>query len=453
MDVKAKTFIFFTLLAEILTVTGIPESSSKVTLFDEQKRLLATILKGYDKRILPQINDSIPVSLSVGVRLLNLVDLFEHEEILETSLYLQQLWKDFRLSWEPSRFSRIHVIHVPVEELWQPDLSLFNNADVRLETMNTLAIVFRNGEVFYSPRARVRSRCEMDMTKFPYDEQHCSIKFGSFTYDGNKLNLTTYPGNNTFDLTDYTVDKEWHLASAQATIVTKRYECCSEHYQHIQFNLNLQRKPVYYTHVFVLPVVVIAVLVPFQFLLPPDCGERFTVGSALVLGTVVLIAMIQNFLPEAHPNLPYIVQYYCLTMIWLAISILLSIWVVNTQRRGPRKKKVPGIIRQVFLRSLKKLVCVTEDSYHPLEDTEAISFRNIEKQTNDNADVKSDASKLEKDVGEILKQVNMLVKHSVVAESRRGVRSEWYQLALVFDRIMCFLFLIIFVVYSCVLLS
>jgi hypothetical protein len=45
---------------------------------------------------------------------------------METSVYIEQLWTDFRLSWDPSRYNRIHVINVPVKELWQPDISLFN---------------------------------------------------------------------------------------------------------------------------------------------------------------------------------------------------------------------------------------------------------------------------------------------------------------------------------------
>jgi hypothetical protein len=40
-----------------------------------QSRLLQNIFRNYDKRILPQINDSIPVSLSIGIRLIDLVDL------------------------------------------------------------------------------------------------------------------------------------------------------------------------------------------------------------------------------------------------------------------------------------------------------------------------------------------------------------------------------------------
>lgn len=78
------------------------------------------------------------------------------------------------------------------------EIICFFSADVRLETMNTLAFVFSNGHVYYSPKARVRTRCAMDMTKFPYDEQNCAIKFGSFTYDGNKLNLTMYQVKSSF---------------------------------------------------------------------------------------------------------------------------------------------------------------------------------------------------------------------------------------------------------------
>ncbi|XP_060585218.1 acetylcholine receptor subunit alpha-like 1 isoform X3 [Ruditapes philippinarum] len=452
-------YIILTLMFDcFLVVQGIQKDNkigSMETTVSVQSRLLQNIFRNYDKRILPQINDSIPVSLSIGIRLIDLVDLFEHEEIMETSVYIEQLWTDFRLSWDPSRYNRIHVINVPVKELWQPDISLFNNAEVQLETMDTLAIVFNNGQVFYSPKARIRTRCTMDMMKFPYDEQTCSIKFGSYTYDGYKINLTMYHENISFDLSEYSESKEWQLTASPATVITKTYACCPEPYQHIQFNLSLKRKTVYYTHVFVLPAVIIAILVPFHFLLPPDCRERLTIGSTLILGIIILIAMIQNFLPEAHPTLPYLVQYYCLTMVWIAVSMILSIWAVTTQSRGPRKRKVPVIVRQLFLKTLKKLVCVTEDSYHPLDDTETISFKGIERQSvvPNTPDIKHGDNKLERDVEEILKQVNVLAVRSLIAESHGNVRTEWYQVVLVFDRIMFVLFLLIFVVYSCVLLG
>ena len=33
------------------------------------------------------------------------------------------------------------------------------------------------------------SSCEMDVEYFPFDEQTCVMKFGSWTYDGSKVDL------------------------------------------------------------------------------------------------------------------------------------------------------------------------------------------------------------------------------------------------------------------------
>ncbi|KAL4233336.1 Neurotransmitter-gated ion-channel transmembrane region [Mactra antiquata] len=433
-------------------------SSQKIdktdTIVYAKSSLLRTLLKDYDKRILPQFNTSVPVNLSIGIRLINLVELFEHEEILESSIYMQLMWTDFRLTWNPPDYKLIHVIHVPVEELWQPDVALYNNADIRVEAMNTLALVFSTGQVYYAPRARIRTMCQIDMTRFPFDQQQCSIKFGSFTYDGHRMELSMFQENSTIDMAEYQTNNEWEITSTSATIVTKRFSCCPEPYQHIRFHLKLKRNTVYYTHVFILPAVILAFIVPFQFLLPPDSKERLTIGSALLLGIILLISMIQTFLPEAHPTLPYIVQYYCVTMVWIALSLILSIWVINIQNKGPSKNKVPGYIRQLFLKTFKSLVCVTDDNYYPLENSETLSLRSLEKlsTTTSNDSARNDGDKIERDIEDIMKNVNTILMYNIKRDSHACVKTEWYQVALVLDRMMCFIFGLIFVVYTCVLL-
>lgn len=440
----------FAVLCVILSFFGICKGEN---LLEVQTRLLDTLLTKYDKRILPQHNVSDPVPLSIGIRLLNLVELFEHEEILETGVYLQQMWFDFRLMWDPSKYQRLHVIHIPVELLWQPDIVLYNNAEVNYESMNNLAMVFSNGHVYYAPKARIRTRCEVDMTRFPYDEQTCLIQFGSFSYDGDRLKLEMFPYNSTFDMSEYNMNKEWEIINTSAEILTKYYSCCTEPYQHLQCRLNMRRNSVYYTHVFVMPAVVLALLVPFTFMLPPNCNERLTLGSVLLLGIILMLSMIQEFLPEAHPSLPYLVQYYCLSMVWIALSIISSIWIINTYDRGPRKRKVPSVVRQIFLKSLKKLVCLGDDTYYPLDESETISMRGLDKTIiSVDGSSKGDGSRLEKDVEEILRHVHSLVVNNTAKEARLDIRSEWHQVAIVFDRILFFVFMLTFVIYSCVLL-
>lgn len=98
------------------------------------------------------------------------------------------------------------------------------------------------------------------------------------------------------------------------------------------------------------------------------------------------------------------------------------------------------------------MVCLGDESYYPLEETEAVSLRSLEKNMLPSSDAhKPETSKLEQDVEEILRQVNMLV--NVTSYTRNSMRNEWYQVALVFDRVMCGLFCFVFVIYSCALLG
>ena len=58
-----------------------------------------------------------------------------------------------------------------------------------------MAVVSHEGSVLWIPQAIFRSSCHIDITHFPFDVQSCSLKFGSWTYDGFKLDLAFY-GND-----------------------------------------------------------------------------------------------------------------------------------------------------------------------------------------------------------------------------------------------------------------
>ena len=64
------------------------------------------------------------------------------------------------------------------------------SADGNFEvTLATKATLYHTGDVEWRPPAIYHSSCEMDVEYFPFDEQTCVMKFGSWTYDGFQVDL------------------------------------------------------------------------------------------------------------------------------------------------------------------------------------------------------------------------------------------------------------------------
>lgn len=63
-----------------------------------------------------------------------------------------------------------------------------SSADGNFEvTLATKATIYSEGLVEWKPPAIYKSSCEIDVEYFPFDEQTCVLKFGSWTYDGFKV--------------------------------------------------------------------------------------------------------------------------------------------------------------------------------------------------------------------------------------------------------------------------
>ena len=55
--------------------------------------------------------------------------------------------------------------------------------------MQSLAMVHNDGTVFWPPIVRFQSTCKIDITFFPFDDQLCRMKLGSWAYDGFQVKL------------------------------------------------------------------------------------------------------------------------------------------------------------------------------------------------------------------------------------------------------------------------
>jgi hypothetical protein len=59
------------------------------------------------------------------------------------------------------------------------------------------------------------------------------MKFGSWTYDGTKLDLFFYQNLTEFSLSDYIEATEWHITKNMAKKSEKFYDVASRKYDHL----------------------------------------------------------------------------------------------------------------------------------------------------------------------------------------------------------------------------
>ena len=154
------------------------------------------------------------------------------------------------------------------------------SADTRREEKrDALAVVNNKGEVMWIPPAIYKSTCEIDITHFPFDKQQCNMKFGSWTYDGFKLDLDFYDEKSSVDLTDYVKSNEWTIIDAPARRNVKRYPCCIEPYPDLTFTILIKRQPAFYNYILILPCVLLSSLTLVLFWLPPESPAKMVLGK------------------------------------------------------------------------------------------------------------------------------------------------------------------------------
>ncbi|XP_037079403.1 acetylcholine receptor subunit alpha-L1-like [Pollicipes pollicipes] len=339
------------LLSWNLPANGQPEVPQDGRLQNnEEKKLMDFIVRGYDPDVRPLLNASHSISIQLGITLTQIFDMGEKNQVLTTNVWLDQEWTDELLTWDPKRFGGMMELRVPCEKIWLPDIVLYNNADDYTRGyMQSKAMVHHNGRVFWPPPTKFRSTCAVDVTYFPFDDQTCILKLGSWTYNGFQVDVTNR--TEQVDLTNYIPNGEWELLEARINRNVVYYSCCPEPFPDVTITLIIRRKTLFYMYNIVLPCMMMSVLTLLVFCMPPESGEKISLGVTVLLAFSVFMLAIAEKMPETSDSVPLIGIYLTAVMAITSVSIIMTVVVLNLHYRGPAKKEVPRWVRRLVLRS------------------------------------------------------------------------------------------------------
>ncbi|XP_055946725.1 neuronal acetylcholine receptor subunit alpha-7-like isoform X3 [Argiope bruennichi] len=314
-----------------------------------EKRLLNKLLNDYNVLERPVANESEPLLLSFGLTLQQIIDVDEKNQIVVSNIWLNLEWVDVNLRWNASEFGGIQDLRIPPHKIWKPDVLMYNSADEKIDsTFPTNVVVRNNGSCTYIPPGIFKSTCKIDITWFPFDDQKCEMKFGSWTYDGFQLDLRL-ANEDGGDLSTYITNGEWILIGLPGVRNEIFYACCPEPYVDITFTIHIRRRTLYYGFNLIIPCVLISSMTLLGFTLPPDSGEKLTLGVTILLSLSVFQMLVTETLPPSSDAVSIIGTYFACIMIMVAFSVVMTVVVLNYHHRNSDTHEMPEYIRTIFL--------------------------------------------------------------------------------------------------------
>ncbi|CAF0836400.1 unnamed protein product [Adineta ricciae] len=346
---------------------------------DYEEQLFKELFQDYNPLIRPvqRLDDTVTVSFSIA--LLQLISVVEKEQVLKTNVWLQVKWHDYQMKWKREKYGGIQSIRVPPSQVWTPDIVLFNNADGRYEaSFKSNVVVYYNGDMNWVPPAIYKSSCHIDVKFFPFDEQDCELRFGSWTYDQHQLNFTYYNEiERHVTIKDYVVSGSWDLMDGPMTIhhpsnTTRNSIEKSYRSDRVEFvcKLSIRRKTLFYTVNLIIPTVLISFLSIFVFYLPTDAGEKMTLSISILLALVVFLLLISKILPPTSTVIPLIAKYLLFTFIMNIITIFCTVVIINYNYRTPRTSKMPHWMRRLFIDILPRILRMERPNKYERENEE-----------------------------------------------------------------------------------
>ncbi|XP_053434524.1 neuronal acetylcholine receptor subunit beta-3 [Nycticebus coucang] len=437
----------------MLVFTLLTSSSSATAGFrsiaEYEDALLRHLFQGYQKWVRPVLHSNDTIKVYFGLKISQLVDVDEKNQLMTTNVWLKQEWTDYKLRWNPDDYGGISSIKVPSESLWLPDIVLFENADGRFEgSLMTKVIVKSNGTITWTPPASYKSSCTMDVTFFPFDRQNCSMKFGSWTYDGTMVDLMLI--NENVDRKDFFDNGEWEILNAKGMKGNRRDGLYS--YPFITYSFVLRRFPLFYTLFLIIPCLGLSFLTVLVFYLPSDEGEKLSLSTSVLVSLTVFLLVIEEIIPSSSKVIPLIGEYLLFIMIFVTLSIIVTVFVINVHHRSSSTyHPMAPWVKRLFLQKLPKLLCMKDhvDRYSFPDKDESklgekgkVLEKKRQKQMTDGEKVL--VAFLEKAADSIRYISSHVKKEHFISQ----VVQDWKFVAQVLDRIFLWIFLIVSVTGS-----
>ncbi|XP_017280905.1 zinc-activated ligand-gated ion channel-like [Kryptolebias marmoratus] len=228
-------------------------------------------------------------------------------------------WLDPALAWDMSVYKFDRVV-LPVKKIWTPQLHVTNGITTSMKHASDDLVVFSNGRVVHRVIINAEVNCEVNLFNYPFAGDECPVAIQTFSTGdcGTGLRLgdvRMIDGSHGDWQTDF------------ATLKKQR-----DDRNYITVGLSIKYSNPFIT--LLLPSILIVLADLVSFALPLRGGERNTFKVTLALSFTMFLNILNNELPGDSQCSPIIRTHFCICLILLVLSMLVSMMLTGVAKDG-----------------------------------------------------------------------------------------------------------------------
>ncbi|XP_075697062.1 gamma-aminobutyric acid receptor subunit delta isoform X3 [Rhinoderma darwinii] len=261
---------------------------------------LEGLMRGYARNFRPGIGGP-PVIVAVDIEVTSIDHISEVNMEYTMTVFLRQSWRDERLSYNHTNKTLGFDCRF-VEKLWLPDTFIVNSKsawfhDVTVE--NKLIRLQPDGVILYSSRITSTVSCDMDLTKYPLDEQECMFDLESYGYSAEDILYNWSENQNQIHGLDKLELAQFTITGYKFTKEVMNFKSAGQ-FPRLTLRLQLKRnRGMYIIQSYVPSILLVAMSWVSFWISQSAVPARVSLGITTVLTMTTLMVSARSSLPRA----------------------------------------------------------------------------------------------------------------------------------------------------------
>ncbi|XP_070708342.1 5-hydroxytryptamine receptor 3A-like [Pempheris klunzingeri] len=258
-----------------------------------------------------------------------ILDVRELDQIFISYVWIYMSWQNQHIMWKSEDFCGLDKVVVPLATLWTPDLTIEEMTEKDKAPPSPYLTILENGEVEYRNDQVLVSTCKMQVYKFPFDIQRCTLSFKSAVYSDDEIKFEAILDES--KITEWSYDamrtqSEWLFINL--TVNHKTVKSFDYNQSLIVYTISMRRRSALYIVNFLLPVLFFLCLDLASFLISDSGGEKLSFKVTVLLAVTVMQLLLNEILPSSSDRIPLIAIYCIGSFSLMMLSLLETILVM-----------------------------------------------------------------------------------------------------------------------------